>query len=118
MAVAIRLQRIGKPKQPYYRVVAIDSRRAAQGKPLEILGSYNPRADKAKDRMRVKVDRVEYWIKVGARPSETVASLLKVLSKKSGDAVVDRPKRSKAKKKAAAKEAPDKGGEKKPGEKA
>lgn len=77
MAVALRLQRIGKPHQPYYRVVAVDHRRAAQGKPLEVLGSYNPRADKAKDKVVLHIDRVDHWLKVGAKPSETVASLIK-----------------------------------------
>lgn len=77
MAVALRLQRIGKPHQPYYRVVAVDHRRAAQGKPIEVLGSYNPRADKAKDKVVLDLPRVDHWLSVGARPSETVASLIK-----------------------------------------
>ena len=77
MAVALRLQRIGKPHQPYYRVVAVDHRRAAQGKPLEVLGSYNPRAEKAKDKVVLHIDRVDHWLSVGAKPSETVASLIK-----------------------------------------
>jgi len=81
MAVAIRLQRIGKPKQPFYRIVATDLRRPAQGKPIEILGSYNPRAEKAKDKIEIKLERYEYWVGVGARPSETVASLVKARSK-------------------------------------
>ena len=81
MAVALRLQRIGKPHQPYYRVVAVDHRRASQGKPIEVLGSYNPRSEKAKDKVVLKADRVEYWLKNGARPSETVASLIKAANK-------------------------------------
>ncbi|MFH1725609.1 MAG: 30S ribosomal protein S16 [Elusimicrobiota bacterium] len=82
MAVVIRLQRVGKPKQPYYRVVAVDSRVHAKRKPIEILGSYNPRADKAKDKVQVKQDRIEYWLNIGAKPSETVATLLKAASKR------------------------------------
>ncbi len=77
MAVAIRLQRIGKHKQAYFRVVAVDRRRAAQGKPIEILGSYNPRALKTKDKVVIQKERYDYWIGVGAKPSETVQSLLK-----------------------------------------
>lgn len=77
MAVAIRLQRIGKHKQAYFRVVAVDRRQAAKGKPLEILGSYNPRALKAKEKVVIQKERYDYWIGVGARPSETVQSLLK-----------------------------------------
>lgn len=82
MAVTLRLQRIGKPHQPYYRVVAVDRRRAAQGgKPLEVLGSYNPRAEKAKDKVVLDQPRVQYWLGVGAKPSETVASLIKASNK-------------------------------------
>jgi small subunit ribosomal protein S16 len=81
MAVTLRLQRVGKPKQAHYRVVAVDKRRAAQGKPIEILGSYNPRAEKCKDKIKVRRDRVDYWLKVGAKPSETLANLLKSAAK-------------------------------------
>jgi small subunit ribosomal protein S16 len=61
--------------------VAIDKRRASAGKPLEVLGSYNPRAEKSKDKVQVKLDRVDYWLKTGAKPSETVASLLAAAQK-------------------------------------
>ena len=87
MSVAIRLQRIGKPKLPYYRVVAIDSRRPCCGKPIEVIGSYNPRAEKAKDKFQVKQERYDHWVKVGAKPSETVGALLRALSKPSADKV-------------------------------
>ena len=76
MAVSIRLQRIGKPHQPYYRVVAIDKRRGPHGKPLEVLGSYDPSKEKAKDKVQLKRERVDYWIKNGAKPTDTVASLI------------------------------------------
>jgi small subunit ribosomal protein S16 len=84
MAVVIRLQRIGKHKQPYYRVVAADSRKAATKKPIEILGSYDPRAGKAKDKITVKQERVEYWLGVGAKPSVTVLNLLKTATTEAG----------------------------------
>ena len=71
MAVVIRLQRIGKPKQAYYRVVAIDKTRGATGKPLEILGSYNPRGEKVSDKVKLNADRVSHWVKNGAKPSQT-----------------------------------------------
>jgi small subunit ribosomal protein S16 len=77
MAVVIRLQRTGKPHQPYYRVVAIEKARAASGKPVEILGSYNPREEVAGKKVVIKTDRYEHWIKVGALPSPSVASLVK-----------------------------------------
>ena len=77
MAVVIRLQRIGKPKQAYFRVVAIEKTRGSHGKPLEILGSYNPRGEKSKDKVKLDQAAVERWLKNGAKPSETVASLIK-----------------------------------------
>ena len=81
MAVVIRLQRTGKPHQPYYRVVAIEKARAASGKPVEILGSYNPREAVAGKKVVLKADRYEHWIKVGALPSETVSALVKSAAK-------------------------------------
>jgi small subunit ribosomal protein S16 len=77
MAVVIRLQRTGKPHQPYYRVVAIEKARAASGKPVEILGTYNPREELANKKVVVDTERYEHWVKVGAKPSDTVASLIK-----------------------------------------
>lgn len=86
MAVVIRLQRIGKPKQAYFRVVAVEKRRGPHGEPLEILGSYDPRGEKIKDKVRIRQDRVEHWIKNGAKPSETVGSLLRQASAKTDKA--------------------------------
>ena len=75
MSVRIRLQRIGRPKRAYYRVVAIDQRAKRNGKPIEILGQYDPVLQENK--LNVKQDSVEYWLKTGAKPSDTVADLLK-----------------------------------------
>jgi len=74
MAVAIRLKRIGKKLKPFYRVVAIDSRRRAGGKPIEELGYYNPRNKKD---VSLNMDRVNYWVKTGAVVSSTVKSIIK-----------------------------------------
>jgi len=75
MAVRIRLARAGAKKRPYYRIVAADSNCARDGRFLEKLGTYDPSAEPSK----VVVDRprFDYWISVGARPSETVARLLR-----------------------------------------
>ncbi len=81
MAVVIRLQRTGKPHQPYYRVVAIDKARAASGRPVEVLGTYNPRAETAVKKVVLNSERYEHWIKVGAKPSATVFSLIKSAKK-------------------------------------
>lgn len=81
MAVVIRLQRTGKPKQAYYRVVAIEKSRGATGKPLEVIGSYDPRGETAAKKVQLKKERFDHWIKVGALPSETVATLVKSWAK-------------------------------------
>ena len=76
MSVVIRLQRTGKPKQAYYRLVAIERSRGSTGKPLEVLGSYNPRGETMRDKLVMHRDRYEAWIKNGAKASETVVSLV------------------------------------------
>ena len=81
MAVVLRLQRIGKPHQAHYRLVAIEKARGPRGRALEVLGSYNPRGEKGKDKVNVELARVDYWIKVGAKPSPTAESLIKTAKK-------------------------------------
>ncbi len=74
MSVRLRFQRVGMPKQPYYRLVAIDRRSARDAAEIEVLGHYNP---KNKDNaLTVKADRIQHWISRGAQPSDTVKSLL------------------------------------------
>ncbi|MCA6069670.1 MAG: 30S ribosomal protein S16 [Endomicrobium sp.] len=75
MAVRLRLQRRGKPKRPYYRVVAVDQRSKRDGEPIEILGQYDPIA--VDNKFNVNMDRVNYWLGTGAQASETVAALIK-----------------------------------------
>ncbi len=77
MAVVIRLQRKGKPKRPFYRLVAIEKSRGSAGKSLEILGSYDPRVEDPKKKVQLKRERYEAWIKNGALPSDTVRNLVK-----------------------------------------
>jgi len=73
--VKIRLTRLGSKKKPFYRLVAADSRSPRDGRFLEILGFYNPHADPIE--VRLKSDRIIFWIKQGAKPTNTVISLLK-----------------------------------------
>jgi small subunit ribosomal protein S16 len=81
MSVVIRLQRTGKPKQAFYRVVAIEKSRGSTGKPIEVLGSYNPRGETIAKKLTVRQDRYEAWRKNGALPSVTVEKLMKQSSK-------------------------------------
>jgi small subunit ribosomal protein S16 len=75
MAVKIRLRRMGRTNQPFYRVVAADGRCANTGRFLETLGWYDPA--KAEANFCLKMDRVEYWKKNGAILSDTVNSLVR-----------------------------------------
>ncbi len=75
MSVKIRLRRMGATKRPSYRLVVADSTSPRDGRFIEIVGHYNPLAKPAE--VVVKADRVRHWLSVGAKPTDTVASLLK-----------------------------------------
>ena len=75
MATKIRLRRMGARNNPFYRLVVADSRFATTGRYLEVLGWYDPK--KAEKNFSVKVDRVDYWLGVGAQMSATTKSLIK-----------------------------------------
>ena len=76
MAVKIRLKRMGKIRQPYYRVVVVDSRKKRDGKVIEEIGKYHPKEEPSF--IEVTSDRAQYWLGVGAQPSEAVEALLKI----------------------------------------
>lgn len=73
--LAISLMRMGAKKRPFYRVVVKEKRSKRDGKYLENLGTYDPLAEPAD--VRLKHDRIQYWIGVGAQPTDTVKSLIK-----------------------------------------
>jgi small subunit ribosomal protein S16 len=75
LAVKLRLRRMGKKKQPIYKMVAADSRSPRNGKFLEAVGFYNPLTNP--HTLELKEDRVMYWLNVGAEPTHTVKSLLR-----------------------------------------
>jgi small subunit ribosomal protein S16 len=80
MAVAIRLRRDGARNNPYYKIVVADQRSPRDGRFIEIIGTYDP---KQKDEnYTLKLDRAEYWVGVGARPSQTVGSIINKAKKK------------------------------------
>lgn len=74
MAVRIRLKRIGKIHYPVYRVVVVDSRKKRDGRVIEEVGQYNPNEEPSF--IQVKSDRIQYWLGVGAQPSDAVRRLL------------------------------------------
>ena len=73
--VVLRLARAGTHKAPFYHVVATDSRKPRDGRYIEDVGTYDP--TRRPERIQLKQDRIDHWLKVGARPSETVAMLIK-----------------------------------------
>ncbi|GAA4705657.1 small subunit ribosomal protein S16 [Promicromonospora umidemergens] len=76
MAVKIRLKRLGKIRAPYYRVVIADSRTKRDGRVIEEIGKYHPTEEPSL--IDIKSERAQYWLGVGAQPTEQVAALLKV----------------------------------------
>ncbi len=76
MAVKIRLKRMGKIRTPYYRVVVVDARKKRDGRVIEQIGKYHPKEEPSF--IEVTSDRAQYWLGVGAQPSEAVEALLKV----------------------------------------
>ncbi len=76
MAVRIRLKRIGRRHRPVYRVAAVDSRRARDSKVIEELGSYDPMNAVEDRQVCLRSERIQYWLSVGAQPSDTVRRLL------------------------------------------
>lgn len=73
--LAISLMRMGAKGKPFYRVVVKEKRSKRDGKYIENVGTYNPMMNPAE--VNLKHDRIQYWISVGAQPTETVASLIK-----------------------------------------
>ncbi len=76
MAVKLRLKRTGRKHLPCYRLNAIDSRAPRDGRAIEELGVYDPLQKDPDKQINFKRERIEYWLSVGAVPSETVANLL------------------------------------------
>ena len=76
MAVKIRLKRLGKIRVPQYRIVVVDSRKKRDGRVIEEIGKYHPKEEPSL--IDVVSDRAQYWLGVGAQPSEPVAALLKI----------------------------------------
>jgi small subunit ribosomal protein S16 len=70
----IRLSRTGARKQPHYRVVVIEKERARNGRPVEVVGTYNPRTSPAS--IELKRERIDYWVSKGAKMSDRVSKIV------------------------------------------
>ena len=82
VAVRIRMKRLGRKHRPYFRIVAIDGRQPRDGRIIEELGTYDPMIKDKAQRVKLKPDRVKYWISVGAQPSDKCQTLFKKYMKK------------------------------------
>jgi small subunit ribosomal protein S16 len=76
VATKIKLMRLGKMREPHYRIVVADSRTKRDGRSIETIGEYHPKADPSI--IKIDADRAAYWLGVGAQPTEAVAAILKV----------------------------------------
>jgi small subunit ribosomal protein S16 len=76
VAVKIRLKRMGKIRQPYYRVVVVDSRKKRDGRVIEEIGKYHPKEEPSF--IEVDSERAQYWLSVGAQPTEAMEAILKI----------------------------------------
>jgi small subunit ribosomal protein S16 len=78
--VVIRLARAGATKRPFFHLVVADSRRARDGRFIERIGFYNPKAPEGRERLRIDSERLTHWKSKGAQPTDTVARLVKQFS--------------------------------------
>jgi small subunit ribosomal protein S16 len=85
MAVSIRLRREGTKNRSFYRVVVADKRSPRDGKFIEAIGNYDPR--ETEENFRLDLDRVDYWVRHGARPSATVESMILKARKRAATAL-------------------------------
>jgi small subunit ribosomal protein S16 len=84
--VKIRMMRMGSKKRPYYRVMAIDERKQRDGRPLEFLGTYDPRVEPPA--VKLDVESIDGWVAKGAQLSDTVRSLVKGVRQSGATAAV------------------------------
>ena len=101
--VRIRLMRVGKTKQPTYRVVVADQRSPRDGRIIEAIGHYNPRNEPSL--VAIDTDRADYWLSVGAQPSDQVRKLIEI-ARSGGDVTAERTPAAKATRAGAVKATP------------
>jgi small subunit ribosomal protein S16 len=77
VAVKLRLQRLGRTHKSFFRLSAMDSRKPRDGRVIEELGWYDPHVKNEDEQTELNRERIEYWLSVGATPSDTVSDLLK-----------------------------------------
>ena len=91
MAVRIRMKKLGRKHRPFFRICIMDSRKPRDGKAIEEVGTYDPMVREKSKRVELKMDRIDYWLSVGASPSEKVATLIKKVKNNKFGAVNEPP---------------------------
>ena len=97
MSVRIRMKMTGRKHRPFFRICVIDRQKARDGLPIEELGTYDPMVKVKAERVKVNMDRINYWLSVGATPSDRVATLLKKIKNNDFGAPMPAPERLKPK---------------------
>jgi len=77
VAVRIRMKKMGRTHRPFYRICIMDARKPRDGAAIEEVGTYDPLKKDKSQRVTLKLDRIDYWVSVGAQPSEKVAVLIR-----------------------------------------
>ena len=91
MAVRIRMKRLGRTHRPFYRICIMDSRVPRNGKSIEEIGTYDPMVTEKAKRVTLDLDRVDYWLSVGAQPTEKVEVLIRKVRNNKWGAVKQAP---------------------------
>jgi len=77
VSVRIRMKKMGRTHRPFYRICVMDSRKPRDGKSIEEIGTYDPMVREKSQRVAMKMDRIDYWLSVGAQPTEKVEVLIR-----------------------------------------
>ena len=97
MSVRIRMKMTGRKHQPFFRLVVIDRQKSRDGLPIEEVGTYDPMVKIKANRVKVNLERIEFWMSKGATPSDRVATLLKKVKNNDFGSAAPAPERAKPK---------------------
>jgi len=92
VAVRIRMKRMGRKHRPFYRICVMDSRKPRDGKAIEEVGTYDTCVREKSERVTLDMERIDYWMSVGAQPSENVKTLIKKVKDNNFGATKEPPK--------------------------
>ena len=107
MSVRIRMKMTGRKHQPFFRICIIDRQKSRDGLPIEEVGTYDPMVKVKSERVKVNMERIDYWISVGATPSDRVATLLKKIKNNDFGQAAPAPEKAKPKEKPEILDLPD-----------